>query len=59
MTTLLQALCLVLVIEGAAIALFPAHLKEAAAMLMEMEAKSLRVIGLVALFFGACLLLLL
>ncbi|GEM_PF-3118681 len=54
-----QALCLILVVEGAALALFPAHLKEAAVFLLEADTQMLRIIGLVALLLGAGLLMLL
>lgn len=54
-----QALCLILVVEGAALVLFPHHLKEAAVFLLEADSQTLRIIGLVALLLGASLLMLL
>lgn len=51
-----QAICLILVLEGAALALFPNHLRDAAEMLTQMDNRTLRLFGLAALFLGAGLL---
>lgn len=51
-----QAICLILVLEGAAIALFPNHLRDAAEVLTQMNNRTLRLLGLAALFLGAGLL---
>ena len=54
----LQALCLVLVIEGIPLFLAPDGLRRAARELSGLDSRVLRIIGLVAMLLGAGLLLL-
>ncbi len=54
-----QALCLFVVMEGAMLALFPQHIKQAAVFLLEADVRTLRTMGLVTLLSGAGLLMLL
>lgn len=52
-TLLLKALCLVLVIEGIPLFLAPQRMRAAAAMLLQMNDRSLRIIGLCSMLLGA------
>ncbi len=54
----LQALCLVLVIEGIPLFLAPDGIRRAAEQLSGLDSRVLRIIGLVAMLLGAGLLLL-
>ena len=54
-TLLLKALCLVLVVEGIPLFLAPQRMRAAAAMLLQMNDRSLRIIGLCSMLLGALL----
>lgn len=57
-TVLLQALCLVLVIEGIPLFLAPDGMRRAAREMAGLDSRVLRIIGLVTMISGAGLLLL-
>lgn len=57
-TVLLQALCLVLVIEGIPLFLAPDKMRRAARELAALDSRILRIIGLVTMLLGTGLLLL-
>lgn len=56
---LFKALCLVMVIEGIPLFLTPGQVREAASMVLHMDDRTLRLIGLIAMFTGAGILTLL
>jgi uncharacterized protein YjeT (DUF2065 family) len=58
-TVLLEALCLVLVIEGIPLFLAPDRMRRAARRAADLDSRVLRIIGLVTMSLGAGLLLLL
>lgn len=58
MTVLLEALCLLLVIEGIPLFLTPDTMRRAAREMAALDSHVLRIIGLVALLLGTGLLLL-
>lgn len=58
-TLLLQALCLVLVVEGIPLFLAPQRMRAAAALLLQMNDRTLRIIGLVSMLLGAGLIFIL
>lgn len=58
-TLLLKALCLVLVIEGIPLFLAPHRMRAAAAMLLQLNDRSLRIIGLTSMLLGATLIFIL
>mgnify|MGYP003690911941 FL=1 len=53
-----KALCLVLVIEGLVLALAPQRLRAAAALVLQLDNRALRGIGMASMLLGAALLLL-
>jgi uncharacterized protein YjeT (DUF2065 family) len=58
-TVLLQALCLVFVVEGIPLFLAPQRVRVAAAVLLQMNDRALRLIGLVSMMLGASVIFLL
>ena len=54
-----KALCLVAVIEGLMFALAPQHMRNAAALVLQLNDRSLRSLGLISMLIGAACLLLL
>lgn len=54
-----KALCLVAVIEGLVLALVPRRMRAAAAVLLQLDDRAVRGLGLVAMLLGAAFLLLL
>lgn len=54
-----KALCLVAVIEGLVLALVPRRMRAAAAVLLQLDDRVVRGLGLVAMLLGAAFLLLL
>lgn len=53
-----KALCLVLVIEGLVLVLAPQRLRAAAALVLQLDNRALRGIGMASMLLGAALLLL-
>jgi len=53
-----KALCLVLVIKGLVLALAPQRLRAAAALVLQLDNRALRGIGMASMLLGAALLLL-
>lgn len=52
-TLLLKAFCLVLVLEGIPLFLAPRRMRAAAALILQMNDRSLRTLGLVSMLIGA------